>query len=223
MTTDPQPRNTSRFFRMPPETLAEAELAIEAITHIIENIERDLSAAEANPRLRGGRVEHAAWSARARDALKAHREQIVLFRYYREVLRVPRSYATTTRHLNTSLMRDPVTLAEAEAGVLALEQALACTAAVEASVRERGDTSEAAKEAVERASVAARHYREKLPAARVALERMRANGPGPVALLEAFAEVLPEALCTLPVVRDAIGVLRAAIVTDTNAEGREAA
>lgn len=209
-----EPKPNSRAFRSPPETLEEAECAIADIDLILANINDDLRAAEENPRLRGGRMEYEAWRVRAEDARSVYEELAARFRYYRAVLRVPRSpHTTSTRHLDTRMMRDPITLEEAETAVAALEAALAAAVSVNTSVTERKDSTPGAMDAVERASVAARHYRERLPVARLTLARMRANGPGPAALLEAFAETLSPEVHALPAVRAALGMLRAAVST----------
>lgn len=207
----PPPQRPRVVYRQPPETMAECEAALGHLETTITKIDGALTTT--TPADKGGDEEYASWQRRARDAIEAHREQHRIFRYYREVLRVPASDPTAhTRHLDTRYMRDPLTVAEAEVAVEVLQEGIAGAERVIANVAERGDTSEPARIAVDRASVARRHYSERLPVMRYHLETLRSDAAGPGAMLDALSRALPSSERDRNDVRRALAVLREAAV-----------
>lgn len=208
--------------RLPPKTVIEADEAIAYLTLSIDKIKRDLAERTAEGWTR--ETPFAEWRRKTLAALDVHTEQRQLFRYYREMLRVPSAPGDPpwSRHLDTRQMRTPITLEEAEAAVEALTAAIGCCDAAIADIQARGDTSEGAVAAVDRATVARRHYTEAMPAMIHARARLRADAYGPLQHLDAFVRSLAETLREQPAVRLAVSCLRS-VVEPRATEARQAA
>jgi hypothetical protein len=200
--------NHRHEIRLPPQTLDEVEAALRYLSASIEKIERDLASRTEETWVPG--ISFTEWRRKTAAARDVHAEQRLLFLYYREVLRTPSppDAPPWTRHLNTYTMREPITLEEAEAGVEALTAAIRCCDASVADIRERGETSERALKAIDRATVARRHYSEALPAMTYARARLHADTYGPTQHLEAFVRSLPETVRESAPVKLAVACLR---------------
>lgn len=197
-----------REFRLPPQTAAEADAAVDYYTTSIAKMQRDLESSTAETWTRETPFEE--WRKKTRSVLDVHTEQRLFFRYYREVLRTPdpADAPAWSRHLDTRSMREPITLEEAEAAVEALEAAIRrCDASI-GDIRQRGETSGAALAAVDRATVARRHYTEAMPAMIHARARLRADTYGPSQHLDALVRSLPEAARESAPVKLAVACLR---------------
>lgn len=209
-------------YRLPPRTIEEADAAIACYETSIAKMERDLARHNAETWTR--ETPFAEWQRKTRSALDVHTEQRLFFRYYREVLRTPERPGAPawSRHLDTRSMREPITFEEANAAVEALEAAIRCCDAAISDIHARGETSEPALAAVDRASVARRHYTEAMPAMIHARARLRADAYGPVQHLDALVRSLPESARESAPVKLAVACLRGIVSGLGDARATEA-